>query len=94
MATLPDSRYMVRIRDMEIGESAYVVPWAMHADGRGRCWLDGGIATTPQPWSTSDMLIRRTEAGYVVDITTTGYAWPREGVVNTAGRIPVAELVA
>jgi hypothetical protein len=51
-----------------IGESVWMVPWAMWVDGERRCWLATHFTAHEFPGGTVSMKVTRQEDGYVVDL--------------------------
>lgn len=65
-AVLPRALQERTIADMRPGESAYVVPWAMWVDAKGRCWLHPYYTPSASPGGTVEMQIQRMSDGYHV----------------------------
>ncbi|MBI4033901.1 hypothetical protein HY379_02780 [Candidatus Saccharibacteria bacterium] len=64
------------LRNLEVGEETWTVPWAMNIDAERRCWLSAGYAGHDEPWGTVTMLVRREEEGFVVEIDLSDdYKW-------------------
>ena len=67
-AHLPEHMLRVTIKDMIVGEEAYAVPWSIHVDQDGRCWIRGDYNFSNQPFGTNQMKVRRTSEGFEVQI--------------------------
>ena len=66
-ATLPDTAATVtHLRDMQIGDTGYTVPWAMSVDRDRKCWLRASYTIDTQPGGTVQMRVTRREDGYHV----------------------------
>jgi hypothetical protein len=68
-ARLPEHMARVTIKDMIVGERAFTVPWSIQVDQHGRCWIRGDYTFTYQPFGTSRMPIKRTNGGFVVNVS-------------------------
>lgn len=91
-ARLPSEFIEHTVGDLEVGESAYVVPWAMSLDADGLLWLDPRTGTDAEPGGTVQMQITRTAQGYVADIRScAGHKWNISQVEDRY--IPVRELL-
>lgn len=95
-ARLPEQFEEKTIRSLPEGESAYVVPWAMHVDEQRRCWLRPSMTTDARPHGTVSMLITRTADGFSVRIPE-GYRYTpgSNGVVcsdDPSEYLPVVEI--
>lgn len=77
MVKLPESleeKNLIRL--MEIGETRYIVPWAMQVTKSRNCWLDGTCPTSEHPVGTEQLVVCNTEQGFVVDVRNCSwYTW-------------------
>ncbi len=73
-----------QICQMTEGEAGWVVPWALYADADGKLWLHDGHTVHNYTGGTVQLLIRKTRAGMVVDISSTKERWVRERKVYAA----------
>lgn len=60
---------------MNIGETAYIAPWAIrfYSDGQHMVWGNSPIHMTPQGFSTIKII--RKENGFCVDVSQTDHVW-------------------
>lgn len=95
-ARYPEEFAPYTLAEMEVGDVAYTVPWAMVIDSDRYCWLQSSFASHAQPGGTMQMRVERREDGFHVQCSR---LTPRE--VETQQRshadvpadaIPVAEL--
>lgn len=75
-----------RIEDLEAGESAYTVPWALSINEHGHGYLDESFVTHPMKCGTVCMLVTRVAGGYTVECSGGAYQWT---VANDANGAPV-----
>jgi hypothetical protein len=81
------------IASMDIGESGWTVPWAMHHDAHRDLWLNGSYTIHDRPGGTAQMLIRRDDRGWHVDASSCGdHLWGRSGYVGDFPPIAVSSL--
>ena len=66
-AQLPETCRKRTIAEMDIGESAWTVPWAMSADHHAKLWLRGDYLIELTPCGTACLLVRRADDGWHVD---------------------------
>ncbi|KXO93031.1 Uncharacterised protein (plasmid) [Tsukamurella tyrosinosolvens] len=57
------------IRDLEVGEGAYTVPWSMTVDDERHCWIDPGFTAHAEPQGTVCMRVERRDDGVHVDLS-------------------------
>lgn len=77
------------IRQMLIGESGWTVPWGMYADEEGRLWLNDTYTVSDTPGGTVNMLVTRTDSGYVVDFRKSDHRWTKQSSVYCGDFTPV-----
>lgn len=66
------------IRNIELGEQRWSVPWAM-VYARSRYWLRASDIGKAEQGGTTSMLITREVDGFIVDISRVeGYMWDAE----------------
>jgi hypothetical protein len=83
-ATIPSDRLEITIKDLQVGESGYTLPWGMWIDLEDHCWLNPDYPVTGEVKGTSRMWVERKENGYHVG---------RPSYVGQDGPwIPVVEL--
>lgn len=68
-ARLPEDLETPSLRGIEIGQSAWSVPWAMEVDSERRCWLKATFTGHKDSGGTVSMLVRRVEEGFIVDLS-------------------------
>jgi len=73
-ARLPEGRLTRTVADLKVGESAWVVPWAMSVDSQRCCALSHGFSIHGQPGGTVSMRISRRTDGFHVWIPD-DYTW-------------------
>lgn len=74
------------LRNMEVGDVAYTLPWGMMIDKDMRCHLNGTYPAEPFPSGTVSMRVERREDGYHVFATETGEQFhPRSGGIPWLG---------
>lgn len=66
MNTIPATYFQKQIRDLQIGERAWTVPWAMVVDRNGGAKLNGNYSAHSQPEGTVQLAIERVAAGFCV----------------------------
>jgi hypothetical protein len=89
---LPD-KYLEtgRIKDMEIGDSGYAVPWALSVNLRREVFLNPNYTIEPDAGGTLTMRVSRGLGGYVVDITRVDrFRWTPDA---DAEGLPVVRLI-
>jgi hypothetical protein len=97
-ATLPESLESHTLDTMQTGDQAWTMPSAMWVDLERRCWLHPQYPARRQPGGTVEMLVVRTDRGYVVHVPD-GATWQPElyplygDNVRSDAWLPVAELV-
>lgn len=62
----------VEIANMQPGESAYTVPWAMQRDEDGGLQLRGDYPAEAEAAGTASLYLERNEEGFVVDLDRSG----------------------
>ena len=72
-ALLPEHREEWTVNQLTEGASGYTVPWAMWADRKRNLWLHPGYSLFKQSGGTAQMVVSKTESGYVVGATSCGY---------------------
>lgn len=93
-AELPKGMEPKTIADMTVGESAYVVPWAMYADTDRRLWLLPNNITQDRRGGTVQMLIARTADGFRVrQVPGETYAPGKNLPSDDQDSLPVIELL-
>lgn len=95
-ATLPNglSSREHSIASMQVGSSAWTVPWAMYHDEDRKLWLNGNYTITSAPGGTVQMMIRRDKDGWHVNATQCrGHQWSGGGYVGKFEPIPVTSFV-
>jgi len=80
MAKLPTERRMMEIGDLNIGESAYVVPHAMWVQAGGECFIHLDYPIYSEKQGNAKLKIKRTNYGFIVFIFDTDYLWPQPEV--------------
>lgn len=81
---------------MLIGEECWVTPWAMYADTNSSLWLNGSYSIHNNQVGTARMKIKRTEDGYLVDVSKCAdYGWKPTGpgYATSFTPLPVIQLV-
>lgn len=98
-ATLPDNMIERTLRDLVIGESAYVVPWMMWVDTDRKCWLLLSAHPNREPHGTACMRVEVRKDGWHVWKAPGDYGLysvrdmaPHVGVRDPDHYAPVAEL--
>lgn len=82
-ARLPEDLEAPAVRNMEVGEKSWSVPWAMEVDSERRCWLRSTYTGHDEPGGTVSMLVTRTEDGFEVDLSQVDdYAWEIQYAVS------------
>ena len=56
------------IKDMKIGQSGYIVPWGMHLECNGECFLNENYTYHDNPGGTVQLKITRIVDGYVAHV--------------------------
>jgi len=67
-ALLPPDLSELTLADLEVGDSAWTVPWAMWVDRDRKCWLHPDSAAHERGGGTAQMLVARTEKGYGIGL--------------------------
>lgn len=96
-AKLPTHLIQKTIGDRQtLGETFYVVPWAMVVSTDLRCYLLPNHSYTWEPMGTSSLKVTRGMTGDVeVDTRRCDYHWtPQEIRMTPDGLIPVVKIVA
>ncbi len=76
MAKLPDRKRLYQIKDLEIGETAYVSVYAMRVDSDEECYLLKDYAIFPKKNTDNAQLkIKRTKDGFIAFIFEIDYQW-------------------
>ena len=93
MVKLPAQLEQNTLRDMRVGDEAWTVPWAMHADENGELFLDVNFTQDARPGGTVQMKVKRTHEGYEADVTQCGYfgGWRKGDKGGDA--VPVLKLI-
>jgi hypothetical protein len=79
MAKLPESEKRVRIIDMLVGQTRFVVPWALWVDRDDECFLNEDFDTSFEASGTAQLKVTKVEGGYIAFIYQTDHRWtPRE----------------
>lgn len=83
------SRLYRTVRQMHVGESAYTVPWSLlfYSDDRRTLWANTPIYKEAQGFS--NMLVTRTEDGFIVDLTNVEHTWE----VRTPEELTVIDVI-
>lgn len=68
-ARLPEDLETPSLQGMEIGQSAWSVPWAMEVDTERRCWLKASFTGEEEPCGTVSMQVTRVYDGFIVDLS-------------------------
>jgi hypothetical protein len=58
---------------MKIGESLWILPWAIFIGGDGEVYVNGKYTTHAHPGGTVDTILHRTEYGYIVNLSHSRY---------------------
>ncbi len=99
--TLPVELHKPTVASVEIGQTFYVAPWAMHVDPAGHLWLSAGATRTDSALGTFYLQVTRRPGGFAVDLSEArnrGYQWSASdaadcGVgVDTTEILPVVEI--
>lgn len=67
-ALLPEHLAEISLQDLILGETGWIVPWAMYAEKDGTLWLNGNYTFQEKQAGTASMLVERVEGGYSVDL--------------------------
>ena len=73
------------IKDMEVGETGYTVPWALAFDFQEKPYLNVGMSVYKKPSGTVKLPITCTGAGkkdYEISINSVDYQWDRKGKIT------------
>lgn len=54
------------VADMLVGDTCYVVPWAVEVDENWACWIIGSHGTCSQPQGTANLRVTRESNGFVI----------------------------
>jgi len=98
-ALLPDELREKTLADLEVGDSAWTVPWAMWVDNSNRCWLHPDCSASVYGGGTLQMLVARRAHGYSVGLLPDcSHKWTPSDVPGyadsaTAIWIPVVEFL-
>lgn len=85
-ATLPDNAAVeTHLRDMQVGDTGFTVPWAMSVDRDRKCWLRASYPIDPQPGGTVQMRVTRTQDGY--------HAWLVDDYAYDPDELPAFEFL-
>ena len=90
--TLPNGRKELLARDLVVGQSGWMVPWALSVTQDGSMRLDGYHSVDATRGGTVEMFVTRAPSGFIVDITQCQYQW-RCGEVNY-GEFRVTRLIS
>jgi|GEM_PF-2687676 len=86
MAQLPESERRKRVIDMIVGETRYIVPWALWVDVDNECFLNEDFNTSLKASGTVQLKITKVEGGYIAFIHQVSYKWQSQshhGFFNT-----------
>ena len=87
---IPDNLVEVALKDVLIGESVYVVPWAMYAETDGELFINGKYDFHLSSFRTSQMKLTRMKDGFVVDISNCrDEKWSPSGACYVGGSLPI-----
>lgn len=75
MAKLPESERRKRVTDMIIGETRYIVPWALWVDLDNECYLNEDANVYTSANGAAKLKIIRVESGYIAFIHQVSYKW-------------------
>ena len=81
MAKLPEQfEESNQLKNMDIGDSGYIVPWGMWMDLDGNCFLNEAYTHSPTPRGTVQLKITRVIDGYIAHIheMNDDYKWDRQ----------------
>ena len=67
-AILPEHLVEISLQDLIVGESGWIVPWAMYAKKDGTLWLNGNYTFEKEQRGTASMRVERVAGGYSVDL--------------------------
>ncbi len=84
------------LKDLMNNEIGYAVPWAMHLDSQGFCWLNGDYLFFSQPGGTLEMKITKKNNSYICDIRKCqDYKWKcgRSARAGDSIQLPVFEII-
>lgn len=95
-AKLPKRLIKPSVKDMQVGQHAFITPWGMWVDDQKRCWLHPDYTIHDSEGGTVTLRIERRADGFHVHAPR-GYAWPLEkgpGYASPADTqyIPVKKL--
>jgi hypothetical protein len=71
-----------QLKNMSIGQSGYVVCWAMWVDKDGKCFLNEAYSYHEEKGGTVQLKITRVKAGYIAHIhdLEDPYEWTRQSM--------------
>ncbi|HUC20600.1 MAG TPA: hypothetical protein VMR98_03860, partial [Candidatus Polarisedimenticolaceae bacterium] len=82
-----------RLPSMDVGETAYAVPWSISTDASGQAWIDRDTLAITGRCGTVHMRIEHTDKGYEVWPSCDKDYAPKEDLyLKTAGQVKIAEL--
>ncbi len=81
------------LSDLPPGAFAYIAPSALLLTPRRRCLLRTDVPTRSTPDAAFSLHVRRTESGYVADITGCTHQWIATDQWDEARCVPVEHLV-
>jgi len=91
-AKLPKQLEQKTLKDVPVGVTVYVTPWAMVAELSGNLWIDDKVPFGVKQGGTMSMEVTRVENGYVCNVHSCDYKWTKEPL-NTYILRPVIELI-
>lgn len=68
MAKLPETRKIGKIRNLQIGESRFTVPWAMIIDESNNCYIQLDFNACEDRGGTAQLKVILTDGGYICEI--------------------------
>jgi hypothetical protein len=68
-AVMPDKMLHKRVRDIPVGQSAFVAPEHLHVDDRThRCYVEGDAICLPENRAQVNLILTRVPGGFDVEI--------------------------
>lgn len=95
MAKLPDIlEKKDTIKNMQIGDVGFIVPWAMTAYADGECYINYGHTFSREKLGTLDLKVRKVKNGFEVDTSYTKHRWEKNRWINSDREgIPVVNFL-
>lgn len=95
-AILPNDLSEESLADLQVGESAWAVPWVIRVSSDGRMWIDLGFTLDRKRNyrdGTAQLLVERVDVNYWKATLYRRYTW-RRGDPIPAALVPLNEFVS